>query len=414
MTSNRTVIQVEHLTKVYQLAGKKGKGYNTLREAIYSSFKNILPFNSSSQISEAKNKFRAIDDISFNVEKGEILGIIGMNGAGKSTLLKLIGRVTPPTEGIIKIKGRLASLLEVGTGFHPELTGRENIFLSGTILGMRRAEIKKSLSEIIAFSGIEKFIDVPVKRYSSGMYVRLGFSIAAHLRAEILLIDEILAVGDIDFQKKCLEKISDVSKDGRTVLFVSHNLETVDRLCNQAILLSEGKILFKGKTDDAISNYVQKSFSNYDGAFLFENQAINKIQFSDLAGQNTINLDSKSGISIQVEFESKNEISYPVLGLVIKNKMKTPIIAINNRNYSINFTEFHSNKGTFKIQIEEIPLISGEYYIDLYLGDINGDFEVLKDCANFFFINNSAPVQNVSSSNNIILLDKVEWDLVAR
>lgn len=198
----------------------------------------------------------AVKDISFDVKKGEVLGIIGRNGAGKSTLLKILCRITDPTKGRARIRGRISSLLEVGTGFHQELTGRENVYLNGTILGMTKAEVKRKFDEIVDFSGVERFIDTPVKRYSSGMKVRLAFSVAAHLEPEILIIDEVLAVGDADFQKKCLNKMEDVGQQGRTVLFVSHNMPAVSRLCDRAVLLENGQVVENGRTDDVIVKYL--------------------------------------------------------------------------------------------------------------------------------------------------------------
>jgi lipopolysaccharide transport system ATP-binding protein len=205
----------------------------------------------------------ALKDVSFTVEQGETLGIIGRNGAGKSTLLKILSRVTAPTSGRVKVKGRIASLLEVGTGFHPDLTGRENIYLNGAILGMTRQEVRRKLDEIVAFAEIEQFIDTPVKRYSSGMYVRLAFAVAAHLDPEILVVDEVLAVGDVSFQKKCLGKMGDVAKGGRTVLFVSHNMASIESLCSRSIVLSEGSPMFDGNSDDAIKVYLHANNKIY-------------------------------------------------------------------------------------------------------------------------------------------------------
>jgi lipopolysaccharide transport system ATP-binding protein len=225
--------------------------------------KIISPWNHKrSSTYSTTEEFWALKDISFKVKQGEVIGIIGRNGAGKSTLLKIISRITEPTKGRIRINGRVASLLEVGTGFHPELTGRENIFLNGAILGMGKAEIKRKFDEIVAFAEIEKFLDTPVKRYSSGMYVRLAFAVAAHLEPEILLVDEVLAVGDAAFQKKCLGKMEDVAKEGRTVLFVSHNMVAVQSLCGRGIWLDDGKIVGEGQVNQVVSNYLQMSFSN--------------------------------------------------------------------------------------------------------------------------------------------------------
>jgi len=242
-----SVIKVKGLSKRYSI-GKKRSG----------SLRETLNISSYKLFSKAKTEdFWALKDVSFEVEKGEVLGIIGKNGAGKSTLLKILSRITEPTEGSVEIDGRVASLLEVGTGFHPELTGRENVFMNGAILGMKRAEIKSKFDEIVAFSGIEKFIDTPVKHYSSGMYVRLAFAVAAHLEPEILVIDEVLAVGDAEFQKKCLGKMKDVNeRQGRTVLFVSHNMSAVHSLCHKALLIKDGCKVEEGNTDDVIRAYL--------------------------------------------------------------------------------------------------------------------------------------------------------------
>jgi len=244
-------IQVENISKKFEL-GTIGAG--TLRETLANGWdrlrkgRNGLP---------DEKEFWALKDINFEVKQGEVVGIIGKNGAGKSTLLKVLSRITEPTTGRIKLNGRIASLLEVGTGFHPELTGRENVFLNGSILGMTRQEIKRKFDEIVAFSGVEKFLDTPVKRYSSGMYVRLAFAVAAHLEPEILVIDEVLAVGDAEFQKKCLGKMKDVAGEGRTVLFVSHNMGAVKNLCTKAILLAEGSIILNGETQYIVKSYLK-------------------------------------------------------------------------------------------------------------------------------------------------------------
>jgi lipopolysaccharide transport system ATP-binding protein len=259
-----TVIQVKSLSKIYRL-GEIGTG--TISRDLERWYKMKIkgqedPFLKIGETNERSKKgagdvVYALRDINFEVQQGEALGIIGKNGAGKSTLLKLISRVTSPTTGKIRIKGRVASLLEVGTGFHPELTGRENIYLNGAILGMRKKEITGKLDEIIDFSGVERYIDTPVKRYSSGMYVRLAFAVAAHLESEILIVDEVLAVGDAEFQKKCLGKMGEVSKgEGRTVLFVSHNLIAVKQLCNKGIILTNGVLSFSGSSEEAVQNYL--------------------------------------------------------------------------------------------------------------------------------------------------------------
>jgi len=252
------VIRVDGLGKRYRI-GALQRRHNTLRDQITDTL--TAPFrglkNPKSEIRNPHSDYIwALKNVSFEVKRGEVVGIIGRNGAGKTTLLKILSRITEPTEGRAEIHGRVGSLLEVGTGFHPELTGRENIYLNGAILGMKKAEIERKFDEIVAFAEIEKFMDTPVKRYSSGMYVRLAFAVAAHLEPEILLVDEVLAVGDIAFQKKCLGKMGEVAKEGRTVLFVSHNMEAIRRLCNEAMLLECGKLRRRGEVDGVISDYI--------------------------------------------------------------------------------------------------------------------------------------------------------------
>jgi lipopolysaccharide transport system ATP-binding protein len=278
-----TIISIENVSKRYTLAHKrKGEQYATFREAIVrraaAPFKAIREkvrvrsgLNGSRSngstyppSNESVENFWALKDVSFEVKQGDVIGIIGRNGAGKSTLLKILSRITEPTEGRIRIKGRVASLLEVGTGFHPELTGRENIYLNGSILGMSRVEIKTKFDEIVAFAEVEKFLDTPVKRYSSGMYVRLAFAVAAHLEPEILIVDEVLAVGDAEFQKKCLGKMHDVATGGRTVLFVSHNMQAVSVLCNRGMFFRAGSLEYTGSTKEAIDRYIA-SYSTANG-----------------------------------------------------------------------------------------------------------------------------------------------------
>jgi lipopolysaccharide transport system ATP-binding protein len=245
-------IAAEGLSKLYRI-GELQRGYGTLRDSLAAGTKRLLKQHHHRHHEE----IWALKDVSFEVEEGEVLGVIGRNGAGKSTLLKILTRITTPTEGRAEIRGRVGSLLEVGTGFHAELTGRENIFLNGSVLGMKRREIARKLPDIVEFSGVEKFIDTPVKRYSSGMYVRLAFSVAAHLEPEILLVDEVLAVGDAEFQRRCLGRMEDFSESGRTVLFVSHNMQVIAQLCDRVILLDEGQVVRDGPGGDVVAEYLQ-------------------------------------------------------------------------------------------------------------------------------------------------------------
>jgi lipopolysaccharide transport system ATP-binding protein len=265
---SKPIIKVNNLSKLYRI-GAVERGYKTFREAIidwlsapvknFARLQKLTKFKDRKFLNEKveKDVIWALKDVSFEINEGDVLGIIGRNGAGKTTLLKVLSHITEPTSGFIEIYGRASSLLEIGVGFHPELTGRENIFLNGAILGMRRHEIKSKFDEIVSFAEIEKFIDTPLKRYSSGMYVRLAFAIAAHLEPEIMLVDEVLAVGDIAFQKKCLGKMEEVAKGGRTVLFVSHNMQAIASLCNQCIHLEDGKIVNRGSVSVVIANYLK-------------------------------------------------------------------------------------------------------------------------------------------------------------
>ena len=253
----KPIVRVENLSKQYRL-GTREAMYETLRETIVDAVRAPLKRLRGQGEKASSQTIWALKGVGFTIEQGEVVGIIGRNGAGKSTLLKILSRITEPTTGRVELYGRIASLLEVGTGFHPELTGRENVYLNGAILGMTRAEIERKFDEIVAFAEVEKFLDTPVKRYSSGMYVRLAFAVAAHLEPEILIIDEVLAVGDVRFQQKCLDKMQDVGRQGRAVLFVSHNMSTITRLCERAILLDDGRVIADGGAQQVVSAYLKE------------------------------------------------------------------------------------------------------------------------------------------------------------
>jgi lipopolysaccharide transport system ATP-binding protein len=296
-------IKVQHLGKQYRLGGKQAS-YSTFREALVNTANAPLRWLKGERNNE-QNTFWALDDISFEVKQGEAVGIIGRNGAGKSTLLKILSRITSPTRGMVDIYGRVGTLLEVGTGFHPELTGRENIYLNGAILGMSRAEIQRKFDEIVAFSEIERFLDTPVKHYSSGMYVRLAFAVAAHLEPEILVVDEVLAVGDAAFQKKCLGKMGEVSREGRTVLFVSHNMGAIKRLCTQTIYLENGQVKFYGDTEAATQHYKGEAKDNWLATFSPDlNKAIRirQIEIVPYNGLSSNELDTADGFLLRIEY----------------------------------------------------------------------------------------------------------------
>jgi lipopolysaccharide transport system ATP-binding protein len=338
-----------------------GKSY-TIGKQKDSSFRSALEEVLKPSISKGED-FWALKDVSFEVMKGEAIGIIGKNGAGKSTLLKILSQITRPSEGRIEINGRVASLLEVGTGFHPELTGRENIFLNGTILGMTRKEVRAKFDEIVEFSGVQKFIDTPVKHYSSGMYVRLAFAVAAHLDPEILIIDEVLAVGDAEFQKKCLGKMKDATNTGRTVLFVSHNISAIQNFCDKCILLENGKVSSSGDLNVVVKNYLDASSKNSK----FSREEDKEIYFC----QGEVEFDGldQKKIELDLKVMSKHDVSCS-LDVRILNNMETPIafgsIGSLNRNKKI---QLNKGKNSIKVSFETSKLAIGIYHIGLDLTD---------------------------------------------
>jgi lipopolysaccharide transport system ATP-binding protein len=396
-----TVIKVEEVSKLYRL-GKVGTGTiaNDLNRWWAKARGKEDPFLKIGSVNDRTSKGDsdyawALKDISFEVNQGEVLGIIGKNGAGKSTLLKLLSRVTGPTTGSIKVKGRIASLLEVGTGFHPELSGRENIYLNGAILGMRKAEIKRKFDEIVDFAGVAKYIDTPVKRYSSGMYVRLAFAVAAHLESEIMVVDEVLAVGDAEFQKKCLGKMGDVAlNDGRTILFVSHNLHAVKELCTSAILLKNGQISAKGKTIEILDFYTS-NLNQIDSSGIMISPGVydftkhpNKKDASIGVLSTTLVVDGLksdiiySGSHLKIIFAYKNPINSvdPSLGIVFKDQYGEPFMGINNRHTGQKVGKTPIDAGTITIDIPEFKgYIEGRCSIDIYYGDLDNNFDVIID-----------------------------------
>ena len=382
---SEVAIRVEGLGKQYDLGSRKT---GDLRNAFGDYVHKIIPFKRGDKNHLTGNlanpdsrEFWALKNISFEVKKGEAIGIIGRNGAGKSTLLKILSRITEPTTGYFTLEGRVSSLLEVGTGFHMELTGRENIYLNGTILGMKRREIRDKFDEIVAFSGVEKFIDTPVKHYSSGMKVRLAFSVAAHLEPEILVIDEVLAVGDAEFQKKCMGKMEDVTGQGRTVLFVSHNMGAVQNLCEKGLLLNHGRIDAQGNIEYVVSKYLKKdptqdserSFSHRKGA---GNVKISDLLFYDGDNHEIDDVITGQTLKISMKYESKySRIKEVVIGLVIKNSFGQFLTVLNNKMSDFHFKELSGN-GEIQCIIKNFPLMSGTHYMDvnLFVNGINEDY----------------------------------------
>jgi lipopolysaccharide transport system ATP-binding protein len=355
--SKESIIQVEGVSKKFNLGRVNHRTFT-------ADFSKALLNRESKHSNHA---FYALKDISFSVQEGEVLGIVGRNGAGKSTLLKLLSRITSPSSGTLRIKGRMASLLEVGTGFHPELTGRENIFLNGAILGMRRKEIAQKFEEIIDFAGLGQFVDTPVKRYSSGMYVRLAFAVAAYLDPEILIIDEVLAVGDAEFQKKCIERMRYVSStEGKTILFVSHNLAFVKALCSRALLLQNGTLVSEGLPDHIIQDYYT-ALSATGNAIRNGNGSMRllEVKVLNIEGQIASALQMNSPFRIVLLYEVRESIRQASLSICINSKENQRIVS-----YWSEFNQQHVDlgPGTWKVEfmVDRLKLSPGDYYLVAY------------------------------------------------
>jgi lipopolysaccharide transport system ATP-binding protein len=397
-------ISVENLSKSYLV------GHNAVQSERYTALRDVLSRNARNLARKTRDMFSgraivqgdeveefwALKDVSFEIKQGDRVGIIGRNGAGKSTLLKILSRITEPTTGRIKIAGRVASLLEVGTGFHPELTGRENVFLNGAILGMGRREIQRKFDEIVAFAEVEKFLDTPVKRYSSGMYVRLAFAVAAHLEPEILVVDEVLAVGDAQFQKKCLGKLEDVGKEGRTVLFVSHNMSAISMLCNKGIFMQNGGVLHKGSSQDVISRYLDDSTINMASfkSNVLTNASINQIGNS---------------ILLSVKYNKEYEYKCPCLGFVISDYMGYPICGSNPIIDPDSDKILMKNSGHIKVLIKYPKLLDGRYKLSLWFGDDKEVFFHQRDCLAFDVVSMIDARQLPASAVGSVA-PQCEWD----
>ena len=384
-------VAVSNLGKAYRIGVSEQKEENlisALAKSILSPIKSFTKIKSLKNVqstSEGNDIFWANRNISFEVKQGEVLGIIGKNGAGKSTLLKMLSRITEPTEGRIELYGRVASLLEVGTGFNPELTGRENIFLNGTILGLTRKEIEERYDSIVEFSGIEKFIETPVKRYSSGMKVRLAFAVAAHIDPEILIIDEVLAVGDAEFQKKCLGKMQEVAgMQGRTVLFVSHDMAAVKKLCTRAILLQHGTVIFEGTPESVVNYYLQNAASITNINELSFEQAkgnkkfiIQQVELLNEYGVITQIAESGKDVEIKLHYIIEEKGPDPIVILRIKNNLEQVLFTCLSRNSYHGIMQLN-NQGTISCLIPKLPLLQGSYSVDIFLKfgqDITFDLE---------------------------------------
>lgn len=413
---SKPIITVEKLTKRYRI-GMKEEIHDSIADAIMSLIKS--PFRSFSKLKsltsfkdeDSEDILWALKDVSFEVNKGEVLGIVGKNGAGKSTLLKLLSRITSPTEGSIDIKGRVASLLEVGTGFHPELTGRENVFLNGAVLGMRKKEVEEKFDEIVAFAGVKRFIDTPVKRYSSGMRVRLAFAVAAHLEPEILIIDEVLSVGDYEFQKKCLGKMHDVAGQGRTVLFVSHNLAAVKSLCTRALLLQKGEIIDDDTPDRIVDKYLKNTIGEIQTSNIAETKERNGsglVRINDfyLRDENNNKIESaETGEYCKFVFKYKSQkqekLSHFHLGFGIRNENDTRLTRMDMHDQGIIYKDIPPT-GEVSCVIKKLPLERGKYiigiviYVDGIITDIVDHAAILNVKAGQYYksgvVNDKGPI----------------------
>jgi lipopolysaccharide transport system ATP-binding protein len=375
-----TVIVVEDVAKRYLLGHQVE---NTLRDhmvrGVRSAARRMVPGTPSFR--KTVEEFWALKNVSFELRRGDVLGIVGRNGAGKSTLLKILSRITEPTVGRVRMRGHMASLLEVGTGFHPELTGRENIFLNGAILGMKRAEIVRKFDEIVAFSEVERFLDTQVKHYSSGMYVRLAFAIAAHLEPEILIVDEVLAVGDAQFQKKCLAKVSEVTQaHGRTVLFVSHNSAALQSICTVGLWLSQGQVAGQGTIAECLAAYLKTGQQQAE----FERPSVDRPHIT------SVRVDpaalAEGCLRVEVGFASPFPLSPPVVGLTISSKFGYPIGGGNGRMAGPAWAPAPASAGIVTASLDHVPLHSDTYLLSVYLGDATMDYDRKLDVIEFSFV----------------------------
>ena len=376
------IIKVKEISKAYRI-GVKDQAHDNLVSAVTawlkSPFRNFRKLRSLSRIQESESSsdiIWALKDVSFEVNSGEVLGIIGKNGAGKSTLLKIIAGITEPTGGRIEIYGRIASLLEVGTGFNPELTGRENVYLNGTILGMTKKEIDSKFDEIIDFSGVEKFVDTPIKRYSSGMKVRLAFAVAAFLEPEILIVDEVLAVGDAEFQKKCIGKMEDISsRDGRTVLFVSHNMTAVKSLCSRLLLIENGEIKFNGEVEKGVSEYLSSLRTFTEVAFIDHpnrrpgmESLIRDLKIYTGDGTEAYVLKPFEDITFSISVEAEKHLDEVfILGLGIYDNMGNLIVGFKSDVQDTEIRKLHNSVNVVSCLFRNVGLVPGEYFISVAL-----------------------------------------------
>lgn len=390
MGDSDTVIRVDGVSKRYVIRHRSVKNV-TLRDTLSHGVRALARrlAGKTGPRAETREEFWALHDVSFEIEQGEVVGLIGRNGAGKSTLLKVLSKITAPTTGRIEIAGRVASLLEVGTGFHPELTGRENIFLNGAILGMSRAEIKRKFDEIVAFAEIEKFLDTPVRRYSSGMYMRLAFAIAAHLEPEILIVDEVLAVGDAEFQKKCLGKMGQVAKQGRTVLVVSHQLATITNLCSRAMLLRDGRLVAVGLPQEIMKEYLKPRAARESRAVIqrppWAEPLIQRVGTLGVHGEDQEAFPMGADITFEmtIQLPPGRQIISPTMGVYINHMLFGIVGGIDTRMTGYHPSRMSCPQFVMRGKLLAPPLLQGNYTADLWFGDGRQELDVAKECVSF-------------------------------
>ena len=415
---SKPIIEINNISKKYKIGAKEP--YFSLRDVLAGLIKNPIDYlMPRKKVGDGllEQEFWALKDVSFNVEQGEVIGIIGRNGAGKSTLLKILSRITPPTIGEVVLRGRMASLLEVGTGFHPELTGRENVFLNGAILGMKRWEVNKKFKQIVEFAEVEKFLDTPVKHYSSGMYMRLAFAVAAHLEPEILVIDEVLAVGDAEFQKKCLGKMEDVSKhDGRTILFVSHNLSAIQRLCERSIYMDNGKVSKIGKTPEVIDTYVNKNNSTSELLYSSTESRqgngkcrITKIDLSDSFDKPKDIFEMGENIQINLNLEFNQKIDNLEASILITNLENEQFSHIINDELDLSKLTIKNSKLKIKVILDNIFFTPDLYKISVWLGNSQEVYDYLIDCCKFNMVPGSVIKRKLGFPKHIKFFIPSKW-----
>lgn len=409
-------VRIQGISKRYTIRRSSAPVYGSLRETLMRGMRKVLRTGTRSAGYSSKEEFWALNDVTFNVHQGERLGIIGRNGAGKSTLLKLMSRVTEPTSGRIELRGTVSSLLEVGTGFHPELTGRENIFLNGAILGMPSREIQRKFDDIVAFADVERFLDTPVKHYSSGMYVRLAFAVAAYLEPEILIVDEVLAVGDVQFQRRCLGRMEELSKSGRTVIFVTHNMDALTSLCTKGVLLDRGAVTFEGPAKEARARYLQGAaeleYSITSNAIRGGSGGVNvtDVWLEDDQGRRTTTFTSRDPVSVCLnatvaqEFVGRSDLEVAFsINTIEGHRLFTVVSSWVNDTLEVTTTDF-----AVACDLPNIPLVPGRYLVDATMIFHGDTLDCVQHCAAFEIL---APVEGFYAAR---LAEHGALDLSAR